>query len=80
LKIGKLPVITLVGSISLLYLLWLILSAFIFPVVAGPISLGSLIIMLALLGSGLAWYLLRMRYLKRAGVDMKAVFSTLPEE
>ncbi len=79
-KIGKLPVITLVGSISLLYLLWLILSAFLFPVVAGPISLDSLIIMLALLGSGLAWYLVRMRQLKRAGVDMKAVFSNLPAE
>ena len=80
LKIGKLPVITLIGSITLLYLLWLILSSFMFPVVAGPIRPASLVIMVVFLGSGWAWYFLRTRQLKRAGVDMKAVFGSLPEE
>ena len=80
LKIGKLPVITLVGTITLLYLLWLILSSFLYPVVAGPIRPASLVIMAVFLGSGLAWYLLRMRYLKQTGIDMKAVFGSLPEE
>ena len=80
LKIGKLPVITLVGTITLLYLLWLILSSFLYPVVAGPIRPASLVIMAVFLGSGLAWYFLRMRYLKQTGIDMKAVFGSLPEE
>ena len=80
LKVGKLPVITLVGSITLLYLLWLITSSFLYPVVAGPIRPASLIILVVFLGSGLIWYFLRMRQLKRDGVDMKAVFGSLPEE
>jgi basic amino acid/polyamine antiporter, APA family len=80
LKIGKLPVITLVGSITLLYLLWLILSSFLYPVVAGPVQPDTLIIMVFLLGSGLAWYLVRIRQLKKAGVDIKVVFDSLPEE
>lgn len=77
LKIGKLPVITLVGSITLLYLLWLIISSFLYPVVAGPIHPASLVILVVFLGSGLVWYWLRTRQQKKAGVDMKAVFEVL---
>jgi hypothetical protein len=51
-----------------------------YPVVAGPIRPASLVIMAVFLGSGLAWYFLRMRQLRQAGVDMKTVFGSLPEE
>jgi|GEM_PF-5232624 len=80
LKIGKLSVIPLVGTITLLYLLWLILSSFLYPVVAGPIRPASLGIMVVFLGLGLVWYLLRTRQPERVEVDMKVVFGALPEE
>jgi amino acid transporter len=79
-KIGPIPVITLMGIITLVYLLWLIISSFIYPVVAGPIHPTSLLILAAMLISGLVWYWIRGIYNKRNGVDVKQIFSAVPED
>lgn len=78
-KIGVVPVITIVGVITLVYLIWLIISSFLFPVVAGPIRAGTIIILASLFGSGLVWYFLRLHHLRTQGLDVRQLFTELPE-
>jgi membrane-associated HD superfamily phosphohydrolase len=79
-KIIKLPVITIVGIITLIYLIWLIASSFVYPIVAGPIKLGNLLTLAIFILSGVAWFYIRAAYLKRNGRNLWAVFKTLPQD
>ena len=41
-KVGRIPVITIVGAITLAYLLWMIIASFLYPAVGGRIGPGTL--------------------------------------
>ncbi len=41
-KIGKVPVITIVGGITMAYLLWMLIASFLYPAVGGRIGAGTL--------------------------------------
>ena len=62
-KIGPLPVISLVGSITFIYLAWLLVSSMLTPV-AGSTNTGMMIIFLAVFASGWVWFFLRKLSLK----------------
>jgi APA family basic amino acid/polyamine antiporter len=79
-RIGPIPVITIMGIITLIYLLWLVVSSFVYPVVAGPIKLTSLLTLALFFLSGAGWFYLRVIYLKRKGTDVLAAFKSLPQE
>jgi basic amino acid/polyamine antiporter, APA family len=79
-KIGPIPIITLTGTISFFFLLWLVVSYFINPVVNGLIRPTSLIILAVMLISGLIWYWSWGAYNKRNGINVKQTFSTIPED
>jgi basic amino acid/polyamine antiporter, APA family len=78
-RIGKVPVITIVGGITMTYLLWMIIASFLYPAVGGRIGTGTLLTMLGFAGSGIiVFYLARWYRLKQEGIDIKWTFQSLP--
>jgi basic amino acid/polyamine antiporter, APA family len=63
LKIGPLPVITLVGGITLVYMMGVMVASALSPVFGG-ITANTTVSFLLIFGSGLAWYYGRKSYMK----------------
>lgn len=78
-KVGPIPVITLVGGITLVYLVWMIVASFLFPAVGGGIGMGTLAVFAVLFLIGAAvqriarWYRLRQE-----GIDLAWTFREIP--
>ncbi len=78
-KIGKVPVITIVGAITLAYLLWMIIASFLFPAVGGRIGSGTLLTLAGFVLSGLiVFYIARWYRLRKEGVDINWTFQSVP--
>lgn len=69
LKLGPIPVITLVGLLTLVYLVWLAVAYIIYPVLGG-VQTGTLMTFSLLFISGIAWFFGRKAYLKSLGHDL----------
>jgi membrane associated rhomboid family serine protease len=78
-KWGKVPVITVIGSVTFLFLLWLIVASFLFPAVGGrigPVILGTLI---GFIISGLiVFYVARAYRMSKEGIDINWTFQSVP--
>ena len=78
-KVGNVPVITIVGTITLLFLLWLIIASFLFPAVGGRIGTGTLGTLAAFIISGLiVFYVARAYRMSREGIDINWTFQSVP--
>jgi amino acid transporter len=78
-KIGNIPLVTIVGAITLAYLLWMIIAAFLFPAVGGRIGSGTLITLAIFFLSGIAvFYIARAYRLRKEGIDINWTFSSVP--
>lgn len=78
-KVGNVPVITIVGAITLAYLLWMIIASFAFPAVGGRIGAGTLGTLAAFVISGLiVFYVARSYRLSKEGIDIKWTFQSIP--
>ncbi len=78
-KIGKVPVITIVGGITLAYLVWMLIASFLFPAVGGRIGVGTLGTLFGFLLSGIAvFYIARAYRLKKEGIDINWTFQSIP--
>jgi amino acid transporter len=78
-KIGKVPVITIIGGITLAYLLWMLIASFLFPAVGGRIGAGTLLTLAAFIGSGfLVFYVARAYRMKKEGIDINWTFKSIP--
>jgi amino acid transporter len=78
-KIGKVPVITIVGTITMAYLLWMIIASFLYPAVGGHITLTTGLILLGFVVSGLAvFYIARSYRLSKEGIDINWTFQSVP--
>lgn len=78
-KIGKVPVITIIGSITLCYLLWMLIASFLFPAVGGRIGIGTLGTLFGFIFSGIAvFYIARAYRLKKEGIDINWTFKSIP--
>jgi APA family basic amino acid/polyamine antiporter len=78
-KIGKVPVITIVGSITLAYMVWMVIASFLFPAVGGGINATKLGILVGLVVTGLiVFYVARAYRLKNEGVDLNWTFQSVP--
>ncbi|MEN6392369.1 MAG: amino acid permease [Anaerolineaceae bacterium] len=78
-KIGKVPVITLVGSVTLAYQLWMLIASFLFPAVGGRIGFGTLGTLAAFIISGIiVFYIARAYRLKKEGIDINWTFQSIP--
>lgn len=80
-RIFGIPTMTLVGIGTLLYLLWLILSVFLFPAVGFENVWASLAILAAMVLGGVGIFLCSWIYRKRVeGIDIMDTFRYIPPE
>jgi basic amino acid/polyamine antiporter, APA family len=78
-RLGKIPVITIVGGITMAYLLWMIIAAFLYPAVGGRIGTGTLLTLAGFVISGIiVFYVARWYRLKQEGIDIKWTFESVP--
>jgi len=78
-KFGKVPVITIVGAITMAYLLWMIIASFLYPAVGGRIGAGTLGTLAAFVISGIVvFYVARAYRLKQEGIDINWTFQSIP--
>jgi amino acid transporter len=78
-KLGPVPVVTIVGTITLLYMVWMVVASFIFPAVGGGISSTKLLILAGLVVSGLiVFYYARWYRMKNEGIDINWTFQSIP--
>jgi len=78
-KIGPVPVITLVGAITLAYMLWMVIASFLYPAVGGGINSTKLFVLAGLLISGLiVFYAARAYRLRNEGIDIHWTFQSIP--
>jgi APA family basic amino acid/polyamine antiporter len=78
-KIGKVPVITIIGSITMIYLLWMIIASFLFPAVGGRIGTGTIGTLLGFIISGIiVFFVARWYRLSREGIDINWTFQSVP--
>jgi APA family basic amino acid/polyamine antiporter len=78
-KIGSVPVITIVGCITLAYMVWMVVASFIYPAVGGGINSTKLLILAGLVISGLiVFYFARWYRLKNEGIDINWTFQSIP--
>jgi hypothetical protein len=78
-KLGPIPLVTLVGAITLAYLVWMIIASFLFPAVGGGIGRGTLLVFSALLLAGaIIQQLARWYRLRKEGIDLAWTFREIP--
>jgi amino acid transporter len=78
-KIGPVPVITLIGGITLAYMIWMLVASFVFPAVGGGINFVKLLVLAGLVITGLiVFYVARWYRLKNEGIDLNWTFQSIP--
>lgn len=78
-KIGKIPVITIIGGITMLYLLWMIVASFLYPAVGGRIGLGTVGTLIGFFLSGfIVFFVARWYRLNKEGIDINWTFQSVP--
>ena len=78
-RVGKVPVITIVGAITMAYLLWMIIASFLYPAVGGRIGQGTLLTLAGFVISGLiVFYVARAYRMRKEGVDINWTFQSVP--
>jgi amino acid transporter len=78
-KIGNIPVVTIIGVITLCYLLWMIVATFLYPAVNGAVTIYSGLIFAGLFVVGIAIYFIaRTIRLKNEGIDISWTFKSVP--
>ena len=78
-KLGGVPLITIVGSITMAYLLWMIIASFLFPAVGGHIGVGTLGTLVGFIVSGLlVFYGARAYRMNKEGIDINWTFQSVP--
>jgi amino acid transporter len=70
------PLVSIIGGVTLLYLIWMIFASFLFPAVgvANPGRTVPLLLALFATGLGLFWWMRRLR-LKEEGVDLSLTYK-----
>jgi amino acid transporter len=78
-KVGNVPVITIIGAITMAYLLWMIIASFLYPAVGGRIGSGTLGTLAGFVISGIiVFYVARWYRLKNEGIDINWTFQSVP--
>jgi len=78
-RIGKVPIITIIGGVTLIYMLWLIVAAFLYPAVGGLIDLNTILTLVFMFVSGLVVYYISKWYRKsKEGIDIAQTYKELP--
>lgn len=78
-RLGPVPLITIVGVITLSYMTWMVVASFLYPAVGGGINSTKLAVLAGLVLSGLlVFYGARAYRLRKEGVDIAWTFQSVP--
>jgi len=78
-RVGRVPVVTIVGAITVAYQLWMIIASFLFPAVGGRIGAGTLITLFSFFALGaIVYYVARWYRMKTEGIDLAWTFKAIP--
>jgi hypothetical protein len=78
-KWGKVPLITVMGTITLCYLAWMIIASFLYPAVGGRIGTGTIGTLIGFFASGfIVFYIARWYRMKKEGIDINWTFQSIP--
>ncbi|MFH1185746.1 MAG: amino acid permease [Chloroflexota bacterium] len=78
-KVAGIPLITIVGGITMAYLLWMIIASFLYPAVGGRIGTGTLATLAGFVVSGLiVFYVARAYRMSKEGIDINWTFQSVP--
>jgi hypothetical protein len=77
-KIGPVPVVTIVGAFSLIYLVAMTVLNYVYNVF-GSVDMPSLVLFGVLVVGGLAWFYARRYMIKAQGGDLDTWLKRLPE-
>jgi len=78
-KLGPLPLISLVGGLTLSYFGHILVTAFTIPKMSEPVTLDSIILLSAVIVSGFIWFWIFWVRSRRYGKDPAEKFKSLPE-
>lgn len=80
-KIGKIPSISIIAGISVLFLIFIIYLCLAQPQIIGPASIQALIFTLFMFGWGIVMYLIeKAHYKKVSGIDLDKANEEIPPE
>jgi amino acid transporter len=78
-RVAGVPVITIVGVITLAYLVWMLVASFLYPAVGGRIGTGTLGTLALFILSGIVvFYVARWYRMSKEGVDINWTFQSVP--
>jgi len=79
-KIGQTILLGISGLLSLIYLGWLIMMAFVYPAEGSPIGILDILVLGGGLVFGLIWFSWRAVMLRREGISVLKPYSSVPED
>jgi amino acid transporter len=80
-KVGRVPLITILGVLVFFFFIWLTYAAGLNPAVGGPTTPYALTILaLAFVGAGALYYIFRAYHKARHGIDIAFNFAEIPPE
>ncbi len=80
LKLGPIPLISVVALITTLYLIWLVISHFLYPGNSLPPSWVELTAFVVFFGGGILVYSNRKESLRQKGIELGDAFKDLPQD
>ena len=79
-KVGGLPLITLFGSITLAYLLWMVYASYAYPAVGGYVSPSVVGLFLGVVVVGVILFYSAKYVRTKQGLDLKFIYDSIPPE
>jgi amino acid transporter len=79
-KVGGLPLITLFGSITFAYLLWMVYASYAYPAVGGYVTGYVVAFFISIVVAGVVIFYAAKSYRARQGLDLKFIYSNIPPE
>ena len=79
-KIGGFPLITLFGSITFAYLLWMVYASYAYPAVGGYVTGYVVAFFVSVVVAGVALFYVAKYYRTKQGLDLKFIYSSIPPE
>ncbi len=79
-KIGQTILLGISGLLSLIYLGWMVMMAFVYPAEGSPVGILDILVLAGGLIVGLIWFTWRAVLLRREGMSVFTPFSSIPEE
>jgi amino acid transporter len=79
-KFGPIPAITLLGSVTFAYLVWMVIASYVFPAVGGYVTAGVVELFLSVVIAGVVVFYLAKTLRAKEGLELKYIYSSIPPE